>query len=299
VLILPDNNASLEEVIRTAANALSTSEVFFGHGTSTAIDEASWLILSAIGLSPALAPDYSQRLTSAQIKACNDLLYQRIEQRVPTAYLTGSAWFAGHQFQSDHRALVPRSPLAEFIVSDFYGVLGHKDKPRILDLCTGSACIAIACAYELFDATVVASDLSADALALAKDNVAMHDMESRVQLLQGNLFEPVTGQFDLIISNPPYVDANDLAAMPAEFHHEPALGLAAGEDGLDLVRQMLSDAPDYLTSDGVLVVEVGNSAQSLVDAYPELPFNWLEFERGGDGVFLLYRDDLKSMASST
>ena len=292
MLILPDNNASLEDAIRTAAHALSNGEVFFGHGAATAIDEASWLILSAIGLSPALAPDYSRRLTADEIKSCNEILTKRIEQRVPTAYLTGSTWFAGHRFLSDQRALVPRSPLAEFIVSDFYGVLENNAAPRILDLCTGGACIAIACAYELSEAVVVASDLSVDALALAKENIAMHDMTSRVALVEGNLFAAVTGQFDLIISNPPYVDASDLAAMPAEFHHEPALGLASGEDGLDLVRQMLAQAGDYLTDTGVLVVEVGNSAPALEEAYPSLPFRWLEFERGGDGVFLLYRDEL-------
>ena len=292
MLILSDNNASLEEVIRTAANALSGGEVFFGHGAATAIDEASWLILSAIGLSPALAPDYSRRLSADEIKACNVILSKRIEQRIPTAYLTGSAWFAGHRFKSDHRALVPRSPLAEFIVSDFYGVLENNATPRILDLCTGGACIAIACAYELSGALVVGSDLSTDALALAKENVAMHGMESQITLTEGNLFESVTGKFDLIISNPPYVDASDLASMPAEFHHEPALGLASGEDGLDLVRQMLAQAHDYLTDNGVLVVEVGNSAPALEAAFPQLPFHWLEFERGGDGVFLLYRAEL-------
>ena len=292
MLILSDNNASLEEVIRTAANALSVEEVFFGHGAATAIDEASWLILSAIGLSPALAPDYSRRLSADEIKACNVILSKRIEQRIPTAYLTGSAWFAGHRFKSDHRALVPRSPLAEFIVSDFYGVLENNATPRILDLCTGGACIAIACAYELSGALVVGSDLSTDALALAKENVAMHGMESQITLTEGNLFESVTGKYDLIISNPPYVDASDLASMPAEFHHEPALGLASGEDGLDLVRQMLAQAHDYLTDNGVLVVEVGNSAPALEAAFPQLPFHWLEFERGGDGVFLLYRAEL-------
>jgi len=292
VLILADTNASLEDVIRSAANALTANGIYFGHGTSSAIAEASWLVLHAIGVSPVLEPDYNYRLSAVEIQSCNEILVKRIEQRVPTAYLTGSAWFAGHQFKSDRRALVPRSPLAEFIVSDFYGVLDDNTQPRILDLCTGGACIAIACAYELSEASVVASDLSTAALALAKENVAMHGMESRVTLAAGNLFEPINGLFDLIISNPPYVDAGDLAAMPAEFHHEPAMGLASGEDGLDLVRIMLAQAADFLSKKGVLVVEVGNSAQALVDAYPDLPFRWLEFERGGDGVFLLYREEL-------
>ena len=283
---------TLDAAIRAAARCFEKYKLCFGHGTDNALDEASWLILHALGLSPATAPDYSMQLNAAQVSQCNDLLQQRIERRQPAAYLTGKAWFAGREFLCDERALVPRSPLAEFINEDFYGLLDHTTSPRILDLCTGGGCIAIACAHAIPEACVHASDLSAKALTLAAENIAMHAMEARLSLFEGSLFEPLSARYDLIISNPPYVDAGDIAAMPEEFSHEPMLGLAAGEDGLDLVRIMLAQAADYLNDGGVLVVEVGNSWQSLEAAYPKVSFEWLEFSNGGHGVFMLHKAQL-------
>ena len=283
---------TIESLIRSAASVFEQHKLGFAHGTETAIDEASWLVLHAIGLSPIEAPEYSQQLNASQIEACNALLSRRIETRLPAAYLTGKAWFAGHEFICDSRALVPRSPLAELINDNFFGLLDGIDNPAILDLCTGGGCIAIACAHALPAARVDASDISDDALALARENLALHDMQQRIQLLQGSLFEPVTERYDLIISNPPYVDASDIASMPKEFSHEPMLGLAAGADGLDLVRIMLRDASTYLKPGGVLVVEVGNSWQALEDNYPDVDFHWLEFAQGGHGVFLLTIDQL-------
>lgn len=290
--VLTGSAFNIETAIRTAADQFKQNNLYFGHGTDTALDEASWLILHAMGLSPALEPDYAQTLSEAQITHCNKLLSRRITERIPAAYITGDTWFAGHRFLCDSRALVPRSPLAELINHQFFGLLDGVAQPDILDLCTGGGSIAIACAHAAPDAMVHASDLSSDALALAAENVALHQLQDRVKLFEGSLFEPLEQRYDLIISNPPYVDANDISAMPEEFLHEPLMGLAAGLDGLDLVRVMLSEAADYLTADGVLVVEVGNSWQALEAAYPNLDFGWVEFANGGDGVFVLRRNEL-------
>ncbi len=283
---------TIETAIRTAADQFERNDLYFGHGTDTALDEASWLILYAMQLSPAHEPDYAQKLSAQQIAHCNTLLLRRIRERIPAAYITGQAWFAGHRFICDSRALVPRSPLAELINHQFFGLLDGVAKPYILDLCTGGGSIAIACAHAAPHATVHASDLSKDALALAEENVALHQLQQKVQLFEGSLFEPLERRYDLIISNPPYVDAQDIASMPEEFLHEPMMGLAAGSDGLDLVREMLRDAADYLKPGGTLVVEVGNSWQALEEAYPDLDFGWLEFTQGGDGVFVLRREEL-------
>ncbi len=291
-VLIPDQRYTLEQAIREAAKAFDRHGLYFGHGTETALDEASWLILSAMDLSPLHPPEYQQILSADHVDACNRLLKRRITERLPAAYLTGRAWFAGHQLFCDSRALVPRSPLAEFISRDFYGVLASIDKPRVLDLCTGGGCIAVACAYALAESQIDASDLSADALALARRNVDFHNLQSRIRLLQGSLFEPISQRYDLIISNPPYVDAADMQSMPAEYHHEPRLGLEAGKDGLDLVHLMLEQAAHYLTEKGQLVVEVGNSESALQQAYPQLDFRWLTFNQGGMGVFLLQRSQL-------
>jgi len=210
---------------------------------------------------------------------------RRIVERIPAAYITGTAWFAGLSFRADARALVPRSPLAEFILNDFFNLSDPLKVNSILDLCTGGGCIAIACAVQLPHAKVEASDLSKQALSLAADNVADHQLQTRVSLFESALFEKLTGTYDLIISNPPYVDDKDIRDMGREFEHEPLMGLAAGNDGLDLVRVILHQAAGYMNDDALLVVEVGNSAPTLENAYPNVPFLWLEFDNGGTGVF--------------
>ena len=262
------------------------------HGTDHPVDEASWLVLHAMGLSPAEPPDHARRLRADELRAIDALVSRRIDERVPTAYLTGRAWFAGHELLSDARALVPRSPIAELVAERFHGLVVEDREIRVLDLCTGGGCIAIACAHALPLARVDASDLSADALALAAENVALHGLGDRVRLLEGSLYEPVAGPYDLVVSNPPYVDARDLAAMPEEYLAEPAMGLGAGEDGLDLVHAILAGAPAALAPGGVLICEVGNSAEALERAYPELDFAWFGFAGGGDGVFALDREAL-------
>lgn len=297
-MILPIGQSyTIESAIRTAAACFEREQLCYGHGTESAIDEASWIVLDALQLSPQYRPDYSQTLDADQVAACNRLLRRRVTERIPAAYLTGRAWFAGHEFVSDNRALVPRSPLAEFINNDFFGMLDGLESPRVLDLCTGGGCIAIACAHRLPGSVVDASDLSVDALALARQNIELHLMQERVRLLQGSLFDPIDKRYDLIISNPPYVDAVDIEGMSAEFRHEPILGLAAGSDGLDLVRTMLTQAADYLTPNGYLVVEVGNSWVALEQAYPCTDFAWLEFSNGGIGVFVLNRQQLLELVS--
>lgn len=286
------NPLQLDDAIKQAADAFLAAQLYFGHGTDNATDEASWLLLHALGLSPVVPPDYTMLLDEEQIARCNEVLVKRIDTRQPAAYITGEAWFAGLRFKSDARALVPRSPLAEYITYNFFDMLDDVSTPSILDMCTGGGCIAIACAYACETATVVASDISGQALNLASENVEMHQLHDRVQLVNSNLFDSIDGKFDLIISNPPYVDANDIQSMADEFRHEPALGLEAGDDGLDLVRIMLAQAPDYLNHDGILVVEVGNSAQALETAFPHIPFLWLDFSHGGEGVFVLLRNEL-------
>ena len=289
---------TIESAIRTCAESFEQYDLVYGHGTADALAEASWLVLHAMSLSPLKQPDYNQVLSPEDIDRCNAIAIRRITERVPAAYLTGTAWFAGLAFKTDSRALVPRSPLAEFICNEFFGLLDQSNVHSVLDLCTGGGCIAIACAVEVPHAQVDASDLSTDALALAAENVADHGLQDRVTLIESAMFEQVSGTYDLIISNPPYVDTKDINAMGAEFEHEPLMGLAAGDDGLDLVRVMLHQASEYLSAGGLLVVEVGNSAEALEYAYPQVPFLWLEFENGGSGIFALTRDELVQHADA-
>lgn len=290
--VLPSHGPlTLENAIRVTAKAFTAANLDFGHGTDNALDEASWLLMFALGLPVDTAPDYQQEIRESARQRCNDLIDRRMGERIPLAYLTGTAWFAGHEFLCDERALVPRSPLAEFIVADFFGLFQDpgsvipKPPLTILDLCTGGGCIGISCALAVPEATVVCSDLSKEALALAQANVAKHELQGRVQLIESNLFDNISGRFDLIISNPPYVDAADIASMPDEFHAEPLMGLEAGIDGLDLVRVMMRDAPNHLSDRGWMVVEVGNSQPAMEQAYPNAGLTWLEFSYGGHGIF--------------
>ena len=256
------------------------------------------LVLHAVSL----APDTPQplllgRLTAEEKEHIVELLARRISERVPAAYLTGYAWFAGLRFRVDDRVLVPRSPIAELIEGGFEPWLEPEAITRVMDVGTGSGCIAIACAAYLPHVQVDAVDISPDALEVARVNVAEHGVEERVHLYQSNVLQAARGPYDLIISNPPYVDAHGMDSLPAEFRHEPSLGLAGGEDGLDIVAELIAHAGACLSEDGVLIVEVGASRPALAARYPQLPFVWLEFSRGGDDVFLLRASDLSQPVS--
>ena len=279
---------SIRDYIRWGASQFNAAGLFFGHGTDNAWDEAVQLVLHALHLSLPLNPDaLDARLALAERKDVIALLRRRMDERIPAAYLTGTAWFAGLPFKVDERVLVPRSPIAELIEDQFAPWL-LREPEYILDLCTGSGCIGIACAYVFPEAAVDLSDISLDALAVAQRNIDIHEVGHRVRAIESDLFNELAElRYDLIVSNPPYVDAEDLAEMPAEYRAEPALGLASGVDGLDFTRRLLREALDHLTEEGVLIVEVGNSCVALEEAFPELPFTWLEFRRGGHGVFLL------------
>lgn len=294
--ILPrDTAVSVGEAIVTAAQWLSGFDLGFGHGSLEYADDAAWIVLESAGLSPVTPPDYEALLTEDAIEQAEAWLRRRAYERIPVPYLTGRTWFAGLEFRTDNRALIPRSPLAELIQHDFFGFLPDLSSLRVLDLCTGGGCIALAIAAYYGDASVVGTDISADALELAHENRALLGLDDRVQWVQGDLFSAVQHQtFDLIISNPPYVDKPDLDAMPQEFHAEPVLGLASGDDGLDITHRILKEAGPLLSDTGVLIVEVGNSAEALTRARPDIEFGWIEFENGGDGVFLLERTALVS-----
>lgn len=279
---------TLRDHIRWAVSRFHAEELFFGHGYDNAWDEARALVLGAVHLPWETSDRYLDcALEDDERYELGVLLHRRIQERVPTAYLLGEAWFCGLPFAVDERVLVPRSPIGELIDARFEPWL-PATPTRILDLCTGSGCIGIACAYAFPEAEVALGDLSYEALEVAWQNIERHGLEDRVYTVQGDGFAGLPGQrFDLIVSNPPYVDAEDFADMPAEYQHEPELGLACGDDGLDLVRRLLAEAADHLTERGLLIVEVGNSQVHVEALYPEVDFTWLEFERGGHGVFLL------------
>ena len=291
-----DELLTLRDFIRWGTSEFKRADLFFGHGTDNAWDEAEHLVLHAIHLAPPLDTEWlGARLTRAERERVMENLHRRINERIPASYITGQAWFAGLPFVVDERVLVPRSPIAELIQKHFEPWLTF-EPASILDLCTGSGCIGIACAYAFPDAEVQLSDISFDALAVAEENIQRHSVQDRVFAIQSDLFENLQGQqFDLIVSNPPYVDEDDLATMPPEYHAEPDIGLGSGSDGLDFTRRLLAEAKHYLTDDGLLVVEVGNSWVALEEAFPQLPFTWVEFERGGHGVFVLRKADLEML----
>ena len=292
--------ATIIDFIRYAASRFSAAGLTFGHSYDNALDEATHLVLQTLHLPHDLSPAYGQaRLVAEEKLAVLALIERRIKERTPIAYLTGKAWFAGLEFISDRRALVPRSPIAELILGGFSPWLDDREVFRALDLCTGSGCIGIAMASHYPDWLVDLVDVSDDALALARENIEYQDVGDRVRAISSDLFEGVRGErYDLIVSNPPYVTEDEYAAMPAEYAHEPKLGLTAGNDGLDLALRILREAPEVLTEDGVLIVEVGESERALVELLPEVPFNWVEFAVGQMGVFVIDRGDLVEHADA-
>ncbi|QQS53658.1 MAG: 50S ribosomal protein L3 N(5)-glutamine methyltransferase [Candidatus Competibacteraceae bacterium] len=295
---VPTHLYTIRDLIRWGASRMNEADLHFGHGTDNAIDEAAALVLHALHLPPDLHAEYFQsRLTPTEKQAVLHLLQRRITERKPAAYLTQRAWFMGLPFYVDERVLVPRSPLAELIERHFAPWLpDSRAVGGILDLGTGSGCIGLACAYAFPDARVDLADISAEALEVARRNVDEHGLEDQVEVIQSDLFSALKGRhYDLIISNPPYVGLEELDSLPAEYQHEPRLGLVAGAEGLDVVVEILRQAADYLSRDGLLIVEVGNAQYALCAALPDVPFTWLEFEHGGQGVFLLNAAQLRRL----
>ncbi|MEY2697264.1 MAG: hypothetical protein RL333_1402 [Pseudomonadota bacterium] len=287
---------TLRDYVRYAISCFNEADLFFGHGTSGPLDEAAALVLHALHLPYDLPGGYFQStLTQAERENVLALIERRVRERKPLAYLTHEAPFAGQQFYVDERVLVPRSPIAELIEAEFSPWVEPDRVERILDLCTGSGCIAIACALAFPDAMVDAVDISSDALEVADINRRRLKVEDRVRTIRSDLFQALNGErYDIIVSNPPYVSTSEWQDLPVEFHAEPKLGLESGADGLDCVRQILREASNHLTEEGILIVEVGSAAESLVATFPDVPFCWLEFERGGDGIFLLTAEQVRS-----
>jgi len=281
--------STLRDYIRWAASRFTEAGLSFGHGTLSALDEAAALVLHTVYQPYDLADTYLDAvLTQTERARVISKIEKRINDRIPAAYLTNEAIFAGLSFYVDERVLVPRSPIAELIEQRFEPWINEDQVDGILDLCTGSGCIAVACSYAFPEAFVHAVDLSNDALEVAEKNIAAHGLQGTVVLYQSDLFEALPNvHYDIIVSNPPYVGIEEWQQLPAEFRAEPPIAFKAGETGLDIVIRLLADANHYLTEKGILVVEVGNSAETLQNAFPEVPFYWLDFERGGDGVFLL------------
>lgn len=284
---------TIQDMLRWTVSRFNAAGLYYGHGTDNPWDEAVALVLPTLFLPLDFPADMRNcRLTPSERHRIVERVLRRINDRVPVAYLTNSAWFCGMEFYVDERVLVPRSPIGELIQNHFDGLL-PREPLRILDMCTGSGCIAIACAVEFPDAEVDAVDISTDALTVAEQNIYAHALEQRVIPIRSDVFRDLPqDKYDLIVTNPPYVDAEDIADMPDEYHHEPAIGLASGMDGLKLTKRILAGAPDYLAEGGVLICEVGNSMVHLEAQYPEIPFTWLEFEHGGLGVFMLTRQQI-------
>ena len=290
---------TVRDFVRWSASRLSLAGVFLGHGTDDPVDEACYLIWPALGLEPSPSEElWDSRLTSDEKQHLCNLLCQRVNDRAPVAYLINRAWFAGLEFFVDQRVLIPRSPLAELIEQEFSPWIAATDVRRVLDVGTGSGCIAVACALVFPEAFVDAVDCSAEALDVARINIRNFGLENQVAAIESDVFANVAGPYDLIVSNPPYVDAGEIERLPAEYHHEPLIGLAAGDDGLDIVRRILADAGSLLSPNGILVVEVGASRSALMAAFPALAFVWLELARGGENIFLLQARDLRDVGSN-
>lgn len=288
------------DFVRFATSEFNRADLWFGHGNANAWDEAIVLVTYTLALPSELTPHVMDcRLLDGEKEQVLAVISRRIVEEIPAAYIINQAYFAKLPFYVDERVLVPRSPIAEYIERRFAPIIAE-EKPvnRILDLCTGSGCIAIACAHYFPEAEVDALDLSTDALNVAQLNIENHGLIEQVIPIQSDVFSGVQGEkYDLIVTNPPYVDLEDVASLPAEFQHEPEMGLGCGNDGLDIVRRILAEAASHLNDDGVLVCEVGNSQIHVEATYPEVPFNWLPFERGGHGVFVLTKAELEQFSS--
>ncbi len=287
--------STVRDCLRFTVSRFYQAGLFFGHGSNDAYDEAVYLILHTLHLPiDTLAPFLDAQLTQTELAGVLSVIEQRVEKRIPAAYLTHEAFLGEYRFYVDERVIVPRSFIAELLRESLSPwITEPEDITSVLDMCTGSGCLAILAADAFPSALIEAVDISPDALAVAQRNVADYQLESQVQLIESNLFTELTGRrYDLIISNPPYVDAESVAKLPAEYLHEPELSLGSGKDGLDATRIILKHAADHLTENGILIVEIGHNREVLEDAYPDLPFTWLEVSAGDQFVFMLHRNDL-------
>lgn len=294
---MPDETDALltiQDLVRWGASRFNEAALHFGHGTDNAFDEAAWLVAHALSLPPERLAAYGGcHVTGSERGAVVALHRRRLDERQPAAYLTGRTWYAGLEIAVDEHVMVPRSPLAELIVDGFSPWADAERIARVLDLCTGSGCIGLAAAVHLPEADVDLADISPAALRVAARNRAALGLDERVRIIESDLFASLDeAVYDVIVANPPYVAAAELESLPSEYRHEPRLAFAAGEHGLDLVLRILRDASDFLTDDGVLIVEVGSTAAALEERFPGVALTWLEFEHGGDGVFVLRRDEL-------
>ena len=291
---------TVRDFVLWAERRFEQARLYFGHGTDNARDEAAWLIASVLQIPfDALDASAARVLTRAEADRVRALAEARIATRQPLAYLLHEAWFAGHRFYVDERVLVPRSLIGDFLPQRFRPWVDPARVARILDLCTGSGCIAVAAALAFQDARVDAADISPEALAVAHINVDRFQLADRVELVQSDLFAGLTDRrYDLILTNPPYVDARDMATLPKEYRHEPALALASGATGLDAILRILAEAPAHLTTGGILIAEVGNSGATLRRRFPQVPFTWLPAASGDDSVFLLDRTKLVQCAEN-
>ena len=286
---------TLEECITEAAQRMEISGLAYGHGTDNAWDESACLVLHSLGLPVTEQADLTLQLDDQQLASARTLVEERIRTRKPAAYLIGTTWFAGLPFDTAEGVIVPRSHLADFILDEGQPWVVANDIHRVLDLCTGSGCIAIAAACSFPGAQVDGTDIDPLALQLARQNVAKHSLGDQVNILDSNLYQHVTARYDLILSNPPYVPSATLEQLPPEYQHEPSRAFDGGTDGLDLVHRIINEAGSHLTEQGALVMEVGDSWKTLQDSRPELPFIWLETGVEDSGVFLLYARDLRSL----
>jgi ribosomal protein L3 glutamine methyltransferase len=290
----PPAGSKVSDLIRFGAQQFERAGLCYGHGTDNSIDDAAALVFHVLGLDHDRAAEaYGFVPDEAGVRRVLDTFAERIARRVPAAYLMGRMWFAGLEFEVDDRVIVPRSPFAELIDAHFRPWIDPACVSSILDIGTGSGCIAIACALAFPSASVDAVDVSPRALEVARRNVARHGVGDRLRLLQGDVFEPVGARrYDLVVSNPPYVSDDEMRDLPQEYRHEPELALRAGPEGLDVVRRILAGAREHLGPSGALFVEVGDSDERLQRAFPALPLTWLEFEHGGGGVFMVRGSEL-------
>ena len=289
------NLLTVRDFLRFAVSRFNQAKLFFGHGSSDAYDEAAYLILHTLHLPlDRLEPFLDARLTEGERTEVLGIIQQRVEKRIPAAYLTHQALLGDFSFYVDERVIVPRSFIAELLLEQLGPWIAEPEEINsVLDLCTGSGCLAILAAHAFPNANVDAVDLSPDALAVAERNVNDYHLQDRVSLVESDLFAKLGGKkYDLIISNPPYVDVGSVAALPQEYLHEPTMALGSGHDGLDATRVILKHAAQHLTGNGVLIVEIGHNREALEAAYPDLPFTWLDVSAGDEYVFMLHRNDL-------